>query len=255
MSEQYKEKAIVIKFGGSGVIDSYGVKSEYICSFLRYLSPTILSTFAHAFFVIGGGKRVREQQSSVTTQEDKDTIGIKVTQEHAEQLRVLIAEFGIPISSVIPTSLEMARQIANNGDFALALGGLRIGQTTDAVAVTAAEILQEQQYQAEIVILSNVLSIFTDDPNRNPQARAIKRASIDHLIKLGILSDNPADFRSGMNVTIDPVAVSRLNGNNHNISVYFGHGEDFLSIKQYLIGEIPQNGTIINSNQDDIEFY
>lgn len=251
------ERAIVIKFGGSAATNEDGANKTYLRAFFTALGPDFQKLFSRAAFVIGGGPRVRRLQSTVSTQKEKDEIGMLALQEHAAQLGEVIQEFGMSTESSVPGTPEQAKQLfAKQKKFAIALGGLQIGQSTDTVGVTAAEHFAAQNLHAQIVILSNVWRIFTADPKTDPLARPIQRSNVHQLIAENVLIDDPSRFRSGMSVTIDPVATHRLSLQNEKApTVFFGHAEDTKSIAELMRGQTPTNGTLLHPRFSKTEYY
>lgn len=250
----FKDEAIVIKFGGSMSTYEQGANSEYFNNFFQELEKDILSIFSRAAFVIGGGQRVRTLQSLVETNREKDTVGIAVLREHASQMREIIRDREIRVNSNIPTDEVDAQKIfKNNHEFSIALGGLKIGQSTDTVAVTAAELFEDMGYDPIIIFLSNIANIYTGDPRVNPEASPITQSSIRELIREGVLVDDPKEFRPGMHVTIDPVAVSKLRERPYPI--LFTHGMMFESVRNFLLGKRVDNGTILDANISSTKYF
>lgn len=246
MKNELKEAAI-IKFGGSAATNEAGANREYLRWFFHELGSDFQKIFSRAAFIIGGGPRVRLIQAQLQTQQEKDQAGIRATQEHAAQMADVLRASGMRTEKNVPTNpAELKRLIEEQKAFAVALGGIKIGQTTDAVAVTAAELYAQQELNAKIVILSNVWSIFTSDPKKNPEALPIMESSIPLLIKENVLVNDPAQFTSGMNVTIDPVAVYNLEHQSEKApQLFFGHAEDVAGIKDFLYGFTPESGTVL----------
>jgi uridylate kinase len=251
------ERAIVIKFGGSAATNESGANKEYLRWFFTTLGPDFTRLFTRAAFIIGGGPRVRRLQAAVDTNAEKDRVGLVALREHAAQLGEVVQEFGMSVESEVPLNpIDAHRIFATQKRFAVALGGLQIGQSTDTVAVTAAELFAQQQLDAQIVILSNVWRIYTADPKTNPDALPIHHSSVQQLINQNVLIDDPARFSPGMNVTIDPVATYNLAKQGQSAPpVFFGHAEDVASIAQFLRQETPQNGTVLQAKMQKTEYF
>lgn len=238
-----RETAAIIKFGGSMATNEKGINTAYLQEFFREMQG-VLPQFAQAILVIGGGSRVREAQKQATTNSEKDEIGMNILHEHATELRKVVEGAGFTTADSVPRTREEAHQVITTTEgFATTLGGLKIGQSTDTVAITASEIVEQMNRDAMIVILSNVYNIFTADPKLDKNARPIFETTIDDLIERQIVSDDPEQFIPGMSVTIDPVAVSMLAKRPQNL--FFGHGRDFPNIRSFLQGSWPKRGTVI----------
>jgi len=223
----FKEKAVVIKFGGSTATHEYGVNNDYFHEFFGITAAALQQRFSRFAFVIGGGKRVRRVQQTVHTNREKDQVALQILAEHAQQLSDIALSYGFQMSTSIPSSNKEAQRVFSQDRFqGIALGGLQIGQSTDTVAVTAAELFQNQGYDALLLILSNIAYIYTSDPNIQKNAKPIAQGNIRGLIQEKVLVDDPKKFVPGMNVTIDPVAVSMLKKHwlMNDIHIWFGHG-------------------------------
>lgn len=248
MSRQTEKKALVVKFGGSAAVNEHGIDVDYFHSFFDQLQNDILATFAHAAFVIGGGDRAREVQQKFVKNTDKDEAGIRITQEHAVQLNEVLRSRGISVADTIPKSeKEMKTAITEITTFALALGGMKAGQSTDAVTIAAAELFQESLGEALVVILSNVAKIFTSDPKTHPAAKGIRRAQIGQLIRDGVLFDDQRNWEPGLKSPIDPIAVRKLSRKKGGsfIPVFFGHARDTDNIRRFLLGKKTTDGTTL----------
>lgn len=234
-----KKRAIVLKFGGSATVDVEGLNLAYITRFLRELDVDLRQLFDKAVFVVGGGKRARQAFQSGGVQ-----AAIEVTQEHALQLDGALCGFGYNCLGYVPTSPSQLEPAITQANFGVAVGGLEVGQTTDAVAMSAAEVLDSLGYQVTIIVLSNVAAIYTADPRTELTAKPIKYASLSWMIEQGILLDNPAQFSDGMSVPLDPVAVSRYSKLQQH-QLLFCSADDVLSVRQLLMNEEVTNGTLL----------
>lgn len=253
-----REKALILKFGGSSSTTMDGANPEYFLPFFDEVKDALTKHYARLALVIGGGARIRALQKGIESDAQKDAIAIQALRDHASQLGTFARESGLSVSSHIPHNEHHAREvIAQDDATAVVLGGLKVGQSTDTVAVTAAEIFRDQGYDAMVIILSNVWRIFTADPKVVPDARPIRKAALDQLVHDGVLLNDPALFRSGMSVTVDPVAVSKLQhrGTGPFIPVWFGHGQDRENVLHTVRSQEPTNGTQIVESAKETEYY
>ncbi len=251
------EKALIVKFGGSSSTTMEGANPEYFLPFFNDVKEALTQHYARLALIIGGGPRVRALQAGVTEDREKDQIGIRALREHAAQLRTFARESGLSVAEYVPQDEQHAREIVSaDKAFAVAFGGLKVGQSTDTVAITAAEIFQDEGYEALVVVLSNIARIFTADPKLEPNARPIRRASLDRLVEEGVLVNDPAKFRPGMNVTLDPVAVHRLQQRGTlRPDIWFGHGQDRTNVAHVARRVEPNDGTQIVSYDLETEYY
>ncbi len=254
-----KPRAVVVKFGGSQATTLEGANSEYLRNFLGEIAPLLLKHFAHAAFVIGGGPRVRLEQQKYQTNEEKDQAGMRLLREHAAQLSEVARSVGLSVANTVPKNEEELRRLTQqNHAFALALGGLKTGQSTDTAAVTAAEAFQDIGYEAMVVVLSNICHIFTTDPKLNADARPIRRATLQRLVDERVLANDPSKFIPGMSVALDPVAVSRLQKRERqgkSIPLWFGHGDDVENTKHFLARKSVKSGTELVTDDQATEYY
>jgi uridylate kinase len=254
LSEESKRVAI-IKIGGSFATDHLGVNESYLIDFFGQLNQFLTQHFSHAVFVIGGGDPARTEQQllrdqGVTDTKVLDQAGIRVTRRHAAAMAEIGRQQGLdieyqPIDSVRALkSTIWAITKDSTAHFALALGGLVPGQSTDAVAVEAAQAYEAQGFEPAIVILSNIAAILDKAPSRvlsadeqlaqeNPP-QAIKTAGIDFLVAIGALADH---FEPGQKTPIDSTAVGvfkKMIEENPNLAVLFTAGDMLPDILWFL---------------------
>lgn len=239
------ERAIVIKFGGSYATTMEGANREYLHSFLAELIG-LLQDYQRIGLVIGGGPRIRALQQTVDGDHQKNMIAREALWEHAEDLKSVIEELGFAAEPVPHDFAAALETLAHQTSPVVVVSWLADGQSTDTSAVTLAETWQTQGYEAVIVILSNVANIFTADPRVIPDAQPITHSSVQHLVEEGVLLNDPATFKPGMSVTIDPVAVSRLEAMGEKApSVWFGNGADKEGVKEFIRHGRAQTGTTL----------
>jgi uridylate kinase len=249
-----KEKALVIKFGGSHATNLDGVNSEYIHWFFESLGSSFKKVFVQAAFVIGGGNRVRKLQKNGKSDKEKDKIGMNTLREHSSQMRSILIDNGIDVCDHIPTNYKDANStIKNLKNYAICFGGLEVGQSTDAVAITAAELFEELGYEVSIIVLSNVDRIFTDDPNINNQAYPIKKSSVDMLVNEGVLVDEKKLWKPGMSISLDPIAVKKLS--RLLATLFFASAKDLNNINNFIFNKELDNGTMISYKNRKTEYY
>lgn len=258
MSSMHKEKAAIIKFGGSATTNENGINEAYFNRFFRETLNPLISMYSHVVLITGGGIRARRAQEAVANNKEKDLAGLRVTQEHAQQLGAIMRAHCIKVNDVVPRNEDEAEfTIKHLHTQMVVLGGLKVGQSTDTVAVTAAQLYQHMDFDVALLILSNIDCIFTADPKKHQDAKPIRQANIDVLIQEGVLLDDPKKFTPGMNVTIDPVAVSRIvkQRGNQRIPLWFGHGLQYQIAHEYLRFSNASNGTMLVRDQIPTEYY
>lgn len=248
-------KALVIKFGGSNAINEQGANLDYLRSFLSHFVDEF-SKYEKIAFVIGGGIRCRILQQEVSDKDEKDQVGIQSTWDHASQLREIVAQLGLEPAPSHPHSVDEAREMLEKYDV-LVMGGLQIGQSTDAVAAYAAHRFAQQGYEPYLVVLSNVEKIYDKDPNKKADAKPIRKSCVPTLVKEGVLVDDPQSWVPGMAITIDPVAVNLLQNEQGDqiVPLYFGHGDDWENALHFTKGETLSNGTRLIPQQKQTVFW
>lgn len=254
---QEKQKALVIKFGGSVATNIEGANEHYLRNFFEHLGLDVLSSVDRLGLLIGGGPRVRELQKSVSTNYEKDMIAREAMWEHAESLRTVAEELGLDPTEAVPhSSKELLEMLPDLENKTVVASWLKDGQSSDASAISLAEAWVNQGYEAAVVILSNVAHIFTADPKKDDSAKPISYSSVDQLVKEGVLIDDPSKFTPGMSVTIDPIAVRTLKDMRDEApTVFFGNSESYDDVRSFLIGESIQSGTILDPAQNNTEYF
>ncbi|MEP7166362.1 MAG: hypothetical protein ABI758_00105 [Candidatus Woesebacteria bacterium] len=252
-----KEKACVIKIGGSGATDMNGASKPNLIALLTEIGIPELSKYSRLALGIGGGPRVRALQATKETDHEKDMVARDVMWEHAEDLLAVAASLGLVTVPGIPHSPEEMMHIARNQKQpVVAMSWLKDKQSSDTSALMLAMEWQRQGYDTELVILSNVLHIFTADPKHDPEARPISRSSVPLLVKENVLIDDPEKFRPGMNVTIDPVAVSHLvRQENEKLDLMFTGMSNGRNVNAFLSGYEPDMGTVLRPSIEQTVYY
>jgi uridylate kinase len=247
-----KEKALVLKFGGSQATGMEGADASYLHSFLSHIGIDLLKSYDRVGLVIGGGPRVRVLQASVEGDTAKDMIAKEAMWEHAETLRQVAGSLGLETVSRVPHSPEeMNHILKTDNNPVIAMSWLQDGQSSDTSSIMLAEKWRKEIGQAEIVILSNIAYIFTDDPRNNTMAKAIARSNVRRLVKEKVLSDDPKNFVPGGHVVIDPVGVSKLvSGHNSEMPLLFGHGGAPVEVLRFLTGHQQEQGTVLHDQYD-----
>lgn len=238
------KKAVVIKFGGSATISENGLNPDYIENFLNAVGYDLLKQFDKVVFVIGGGVRARRALNLYGPEE-----AVKITHGHAGQLSYELNKAGIVCDLNVPTTTSALRSAIEQAEYGVAVGGLEVGQTTDAVAISAVQKLVELEYQVQVVILSNIETIYTDDPKKTVLAQPIRVTSLDWLVERNIVVNDASRFSHGMNVPLDPVAVERYQCVKH-VPLFFSGAGNTEGVRQFLSGKPVQSGTLIAEGRE-----
>ncbi len=170
---------LVISLGGSLLTKDFSVSGvkKYI-----YVLKRLAEKTEKLVIVVGGGRICREYQSIArelgTSQEMQDYIGIKSTHFNASLVASALGNY-----AEIPNS-EKELKAALKKNKIVVCGGLKIGQSTDAVAAFAAK-----EIKADLLInASNVDGVYDSNPKENKNAKKIPKLTYEELKK--ILSHN-----------------------------------------------------------------
>lgn len=171
---------LVIKIGGSLILDKDGqIQVAEIKKFAKVIE-TLLKDGHDIVIVVGGGSEARKYIAAMralgASEGYCDEIGIRVSRVNA---RLLINALKGMVYPIPPRTLEEMLQ-AGSSRRAVVLGGLQPGQSTNAVAAIAAEMLG-----ANILInATDVDGIYTADPNINPNAEKFDEITTENFFQL-----------------------------------------------------------------------
>jgi len=123
--------------------------------------------------VAGGGQNARSYidvaRKLGADESTCDLLGISVTRANAELFRLALGSVAV---TKIPTMLSELNHFVGPGRVVV-LGGLQPGQSTNAVAVLAAEITRADF----LVNATDVQGVYTADPKKDPKATRYERLS------------------------------------------------------------------------------
>jgi uridylate kinase len=113
------------------------------------------------------------------------------------------------------------------------MGGIRPGQTTDAVAASLAA-----HCKADLLInATNVDGIYDSDPKKNPSAKKFGEISTQQLLEIA-----GREHRAGLTAIIDPIAAKIIHENKIKTIVVDGRKLD--NIEKAIKGE-DHGGTVV----------
>ncbi len=187
---------LVIKVGGH--LFPSELNSDRINEFTSILKE--LKRKNHKIVVVaGGGANARSYiQIARKLGSDEsycDDIGISLAKLNAKLLISALGDDSYPI--VVETTTELRTYYLS--DKIIVMGGLQPGQSTNAVAAIAAEIVK-----ADLLVNgTDVDGVYTNDPKIDPNAKKLDEVSIDQLLEIIVKSKSSA----GGYKLLDPVAV------------------------------------------------
>ncbi len=187
---------VVISMGGS-ILASPSPNIELIKDFAKLLVS--LKDDGHSIkVVVGGGELARKYIGAAKEMgadwKSSDRIGIAATRMNAMLLRAALGEHA---SGNVPVDTE----IDCESDEILVMGGVKPGQTTDAVAAELAV-----RCSADLFLIgTNVDGVYDGDPRKDPNAKKIKELSSSELLEIVGESHSP-----GMKTVVDPAAALKI---------------------------------------------
>jgi uridylate kinase len=210
---------VVISIGGS-ILASPRPNISYIKDFAKVLKG-LRAEGILPMVVVGGGKVARDYQVHArelgSSEEFLDKIGIGVTRLNA---MLLLAALGEDAVEEVPEE-----PMEYSGDKILVMGGVKPGQTTDAVAAQLAVINKA----GLLVNATNVDGVYDSDPRENPDAKRFERLTFDELLNIVA-----SDHRAGMSAVFDPVAAGIVQ--HSKIRTLIVYGGEVENIKNAITG-------------------
>jgi uridylate kinase len=222
----------VLSLGGS-IVAPEGPDPVFISSF-RSLVGEYLAASAdrRLILVVGGGGPARSWQKAYrdvvaddkdgdrATPEAQDWIGIMATRLNAQLVKAVFGPLCPQEVVTDPTSVDifMGR--------ILVAAGWKPGFSTDNDAV----LLAEKFGADEVLNLSNIAKVYTDDPRTNPLATPIDSISWADFKK--IVGE---DWTPGKNLPFDPVATKRAA--ELKLRVVCAAGRELANLRAILEGE------------------
>jgi len=166
------------------------------------------------FVVVGGGKIAREYIEKAralgASEMFCDTIGIGATKLNSA---LLVAALGDSAPQEIPESYAQAARLAQPGKIVV-MGGVAVGQTTDAVAA----LLAEYVHADKIIIATSVDGVYTADPEKDPAAKKLAVITPRALVRLAMETEMKAGSRS----PVDPLAAKIIERSSIPTAIVLG---------------------------------
>lgn len=213
-------KTMVLSLGGSII-----VPGEIDTIFLKRFREIILRLEQTRFLIIcGGGTICRKYQNvareiATVTKADLDWIGIQATRLNAELVRSMLGTKAH--GKVIH---DPGEPIDTNKRIIIG-AGFEPGSSTDLRAVQIAERFGA----AQVINMSNIDYVYSDDPRKNPGARKLTRISWADFRKL--VGD---EWDPGLNMPFDPIASRAAEAAGLTVVII---GNDMDNLESLLKGE------------------
>lgn len=223
---------VVISLGGSLIIPDGGINHQ----FLEHFKDLIVSEIKKGkrFIIVAGGGAICRHYQNAAKQigpinpEDVDWLGIHVTHLNAHLLRTIFRGYShLKVITHYDKKEEVKEPIT-------VAAGWKPGHSTDYDAVRHAV-----SYGADTVInLSNISYVYNKDPNKNGDARPLKKISWDKFRDL--VGDT---WDPGANHPFDPIASKQAQ--KAGIKVVVMNGKNLPNFKNFLDGK-EFEGTVIS---------
>ncbi len=209
----------VLKIGGSLLYDDKGnILTERIKKYAGAVK-SLVKDGHQLIIVIGGGKPARAFISAArelgASEAQCDWFGIKMARHNAE---LLIAALGDTAYPKVVESLDEL-ETANCFDRVVLMGGLLPGQSTNAAAALAAELVHADR----LLNATNVDGVYDRDPGQ-PGAKKLDTLSVAQL--RAILAGSGT--RAGEYELFDPVAIGVVERSKIETVIFDGTDPDNL---------------------------
>ncbi len=205
-------QTVVVSVGGSLIVPDH-IDIDFLSQLKEHVQAHIQNN-VRLVIITGGGKTARRYQeaaSAITqlTPEDLDWIGIHATRLNGHLLRAIFYDVAHPVIIDNPDKLTLLSEPHS----LFIAAGWRPGHSTDFVAVEIAKALGAKK----LANLSNIDYVFTDDPNKNPEAKPIEEISWGDFRKL-----LPESWDPGLSSPFDPVAAREAEAAQIEVAVING---------------------------------
>lgn len=218
-------KTLVMSVGGSLVVPNGNIDTDFL-SGLREVIKTHAKDGWRFVIVVGGGGTARHYQSAARdvvdlTREDLDWLGIHSTRLNGHLMRTIFRDLAHPKMITDPTNPpdDWTQDM-------LVAAGWRPGWSTDYVSTCLAKELGTDL----VVNLSNIDYLYSEDPNKNPDAEPIANIGWEKFRTM--VGD---EWDPGMNVPFDPVASKMAQ--KEDMRVILANGGNLENLNAILDGE------------------
>ncbi len=228
---------IVISMGGS-ILASPSPNVGIIKDFAKLLID--YHNRGHRLFVVVGGGQlardyIRVAKELGADEQYCDEIGIRATRMNAMLLTAALGDRGLLNVASGPGEDFESKDDSGGGIGIFVMGGVKPGQTTDAVAAKLAS-----KVKADLLInATNVDGVYDSDPNENPDAKKFDTLTYDGLLE--IVGEK---HRAGVNTVIDPIAARVIKENE--IRTVILNGKRLENVKNAIDGGF-HGGTVVTA--------
>ncbi len=225
-----ENETVVISVGGSLIVPDQ-IDTTFLSAFKAFIVRETDPPHGRRFVIIcGGGKTARRYQDAASTvsqltRDDIDWIGIHSTRLNGQLVRTIFHEIAHTIMVRNPDDiLDVPRS-----EKLVIAAGYRPGASTDLRAIQIAERVKAKK----VVNLSNIDYVYTEDPNKNPNAKKIETVSWSEFRKI-----IPTEWDPGLNTPFDPVAAKEAERLGIEVAVingaHLGELENYLENRPFV---------------------
>lgn len=216
---------IVMSLGGSLIVPNGGIDVAFLKKFNDFIREKLEEDKERQFYIVaGGGATTRHYQKAARdvighelTPEDLDWLGIHSTRLNAHLLRTIFRDIAHPF---ILKHFEIIRKVKEPIVIA---SGWKPGWSTDFCAT----MLCEDYHVKTVINLSNIETVYTQDPRQNSDAKPIKNISWSKFRQ--IVGDR---WIPGMNAPFDPVAAKKAQ--DLGLKVIVLKGSNFENLEKFF---------------------
>ncbi len=215
---------VVVSIGGSILVpdDDDTAYVKELAVMFRELSKQL-----KLYVVVGGGRIARYYitlgRELGGDESYLDDVGIEVTRINA---RMLITALGEAAYHIPAETFDEAISAAKAHDIVV-MGGTHPGHTTDAVSA----MLGERAGAVRLINATSVDGIYTDDPNKNPDAERLANVNFDQLLEICLKVKGGA----GPNVVFDPLGAKIVA--RSKIETRVVHGRNLEELRKAILGQ------------------
>lgn len=218
-------ETIVMSVGGSLIVPD-AIDTNFLAALKTLVTTQIAEQNRRFIIIAGGGKTARRYQDAAAEvatldAEDLDWLGLHATRLNGHLLRTIFAETAYPVMVTNPDDIL---DIPDNTPLVIA-AGYRPGSSTDYRAVQIAAHVNA----TKVINLSNIDSVYTDDPKQNPDATRIDTISWPDFRAL-----IPDEWDPGLSAPFDPVAAKEAEKLGTEVAII--NGTKLSELENYLAG-------------------
>jgi uridylate kinase len=208
----------VVKIGGSLLFDDKEqINEKLISKYAKTIKNVFKDKNEKCAIVVGGGKLARKyinaSRSLGASEAQNDILGIDISKINARLLINALDDLAYPNP---PESFEELQQLVNLTNKIIVCGGFQPGQSTNAVAAIIAEVVGAKK----LLNLTNVDGVFSQDPNKNTDAKLLETISIKEFKKLISTETTKAGYYPLFDITAlqiiqrSKIPLQFINGSN-----------------------------------------